>query len=64
MGGLLANGFANLILSRRFEAVHISFHPWVIVVAMVATAVVADVTGWLASFRILGQKPLEVLREE
>lgn len=64
MGGLLANGFANLILSRRFEAVHISFHPWVMVVAMVATAVVADATGWLASFRILGQKPLEVLREE
>jgi len=64
MGGLLANGFANLILSRRFEAAHISFHPWVIVVAMVATAVVADATGWLASFRILGQKPLEVLREE
>jgi putative ABC transport system permease protein len=64
MGGLLANGFANLILSRRFEAVHISFHPWVIVIAMVATAVVADATGWLASFRILGQKPLEVLREE
>jgi putative ABC transport system permease protein len=64
MGGLLSNGFANLILSRRFEAIHLSFHPWVIVVAMVATALVADVTGWLASWRILGQKPLEVLREE
>jgi putative ABC transport system permease protein len=64
MGGLLANGFANIVLSRRFEVVHISFHPWVVVAAMVATALVADVTGWLASFRILGQKPLEVLREE
>jgi putative ABC transport system permease protein len=64
MGGLLANGFANVILTRSFEAVHISFHPWVVVVAMVATALVADATGWLASFRILGQKPLEVLREE
>jgi putative ABC transport system permease protein len=64
MGGLLANGFANVILTRSFEAVHISFHPWVVVVAMVATALVADATGWLASFRILGQRPLEVLREE
>jgi putative ABC transport system permease protein len=24
----------------------------------------AIATGWIASFRILGQKPLEVLREE
>jgi putative ABC transport system permease protein len=28
------------------------------------TAVLAVATGWIASFRILGQKPLEVLREE
>jgi len=26
--------------------------------------VLAVVTGWVASFHILGQKPLEVLREE
>jgi hypothetical protein len=24
----------------------------------------ANAAGWVASFRILGQKPLEVLREE
>ena len=64
MGGLLANGFANIVLSRRFTEVHISFHPWIVVLAMIATALVADATGWLASWRILGQKPLEVLREE
>ena len=32
--------------------------------AIVATALVANAAGWLASYRILGQKPLEVLREE
>ena len=64
MGGLLANGFANIVLSRSFTEMHISFHPWIVVLAMIATALVADATGWLASWRILGQKPLEVLREE
>ncbi len=32
--------------------------------AVVGTAVLAVATGWIASFHILGQKPLEVLREE
>jgi putative ABC transport system permease protein len=32
--------------------------------ALVGTAVLTVATGWLASHRILGQKPLEVLREE
>jgi len=32
--------------------------------AIVLTAIVATGTGWLASYRILGQKPLEVLRNE
>jgi len=31
---------------------------------LLATAVLTVGTGWLASHRILGQKPLEVLREE
>jgi putative ABC transport system permease protein len=33
-------------------------------ITILATAVLATATGWIASFRILGQKPLEVLREE
>ena len=32
--------------------------------AVVLTALLANASGWLASFRILRQKPLEVLREE
>ena len=31
---------------------------------VLATAVTASFAGWLASFRILGRKPLEVLRGE
>ena len=37
---------------------------WGSAAAVVATAVLAMLTGWGASFRMLGQKPLEVLREE
>ena len=33
-------------------------------VALVGTAGLTVATGWMASHRILGRKPLEVLREE
>ena len=33
-------------------------------VALVGTAILATGTGWIASYRILGLRPLEVLREE
>ncbi len=33
-------------------------------IALLATAAATVATGWAASFRVLGQKPLEVLREE
>jgi putative ABC transport system permease protein len=68
--GLVAGGagvlFANLlssILLIKMEA----DHPmrWVVsIVAVLATALLADATGWAASHRILGQRPLEILREE
>ncbi len=32
--------------------------------ALIGTAILATATGWLASYRILGLRPLEVLREE
>lgn len=63
MGALLANGFANLLLKRMLDA-RVSFPILPAVVAVVATALIANLAGWLASFRILGQKPLEILREE
>ncbi|MBZ5606758.1 MAG: FtsX-like permease family protein [Acidobacteriia bacterium] len=63
MGALLANGFANLLLKRLLDA-QVSFPILPSLYAVIATALIANAAGWMASFRILGQKPLEILREE
>lgn len=63
MGGLLAGGFAWLVLNRLLRA-NASPDALPMVVSILATALLAVATGWLASFRTLGQKPLEILREE
>jgi putative ABC transport system permease protein len=63
MGSFLATGFASLLLKRFFDA-PFHFDPLPNFVAIAATAVIASASGWLASFRILGQKPLEILRGE
>ncbi len=69
LGGIA--GAAGVLFSLALSAVllhtlEVSFHPgWPISIAAVfATAVLAAAIGWLASVRILRQKPLEVLREE
>jgi putative ABC transport system permease protein len=63
MGSLLAGGFANLLLNRMLDAR--TFIPVIpIALSVVATALIANAAGWMASFPILGQKPLEILREE
>ena len=63
MGSLLATAFASLLLRRFFDA---PFHfDWTANAgAVVLTALIAVGAGWVASFRILGQKPLEILRGE
>jgi putative ABC transport system permease protein len=63
MGTALASGFAALVLSKLLE---IQFHPSALTntVAVAISALTATAAGWLASFRILGRKPLEILREE
>jgi putative ABC transport system permease protein len=63
MGSLLGSGFANVLLHRLLDA-PLRFDPWPNVFCVILTAVVANLAGWLASFRILGQRPLEVLRHE
>lgn len=63
MGCLLANGFAALILNRLLEADY-RFDLLPNVIAIAATPIVANAAGWVASWRILNQKPLEVLRHE
>ena len=64
IGSLLATGFTWLVLKRFFEEVPFRFDWAAVAVSVLATAVVAAISGWLASFRLLGQKPLEVLRGE
>jgi putative ABC transport system permease protein len=63
MGSLLAGGFAALVLKRLLQ---IDFHPALAThaIAVGTAALVATVAGWAASFRILGRKPLEILRDE
>jgi putative ABC transport system permease protein len=63
MGGLLAAAFAWVVLNRLLEA-RTSPDPLPMLASIAGTALIAIATGWLASFRTLGQKPLEILRDE
>jgi putative ABC transport system permease protein len=63
MGGALATAFSRLLLTRLLDA---KFQ-WELLpnlTTILLTAGLALATGWLASLRILRQRPLEVLRDE
>jgi len=68
--GLLAGSvgvvFANILTRVLLHRLEVGFHiEWAAtLIALVGTAVLATATGWIASYRILGLRPLEVLREE
>jgi len=68
--GLLAGAvgvvFANILTRVLLQRLEITFHiEWAATfTALVGTALLATATGWIASYRILGLRPLEVLREE
>ncbi len=69
--GLIAGAvglvFANLLArTLLLRALHFDyrFQPWINLGAWLAVAALTILTGWSASHRVLGQKPLEVLREE
>ena len=68
--GLLSGGvgvvFANLLTKVLLHKLEVPFHiEWLAgLIALLSSAVLATATGWVASARILGQKPLQVLREE
>ena len=68
--GLLAGAvgviFANLLTRVLLHRLEVAFHfDWIATLsALIGTAVLATATGWIASHRILGLRPLEVLREE
>jgi putative ABC transport system permease protein len=68
--GLLAGSvgvvFANVLTRVLLLKLEVDFQiEWrATLVALVGTAVLATATGWIASYRILGLRPLQVLREE
>jgi putative ABC transport system permease protein len=68
--GLLAGSvgvvFANLLTRVLLHRLEVAFRiDWgATAIALVGTAVLATATGWIASYRILGLRPLQVLREE
>ena len=63
MGGLLASGFSALLLEHVLDAQY-EFDPLPSISTIAATALITQIAGWLASFRILDRRPLEVLRGE
>ncbi|MFC6647062.1 ABC transporter permease [Granulicella cerasi] len=63
VGLVFANILARLLLVHAMHFAY-SFHITATLLMWIATAALAVIAGWAASFRILGQKPLEVLREE
>lgn len=63
VGGVLANVFTRIVADKFIEA-NFEFDWISLLVTMVGTALLANAAGWLASARILDQRPLEVLRGE
>jgi putative ABC transport system permease protein len=63
VGLVFANGLARLLLKRVFHFDYQLNIAWNLA-AVCVTAALTVAAGWLASHRVLGQKPLEVLREE
>jgi len=66
VAGLVGVFFANLVVRGLLKALTVPNEiQWQWSLGAIAlTAALTVVTGWMASYRILGQKPLEVLREE
>ncbi len=63
MGAIMASIFAALVLKRMMNAT--PEVNWLAGLASIGlTAAIAVTAGWAASFRVLGRKPLEILREE
>jgi putative ABC transport system permease protein len=63
VGSILANAFTRVISDKFIDAAF-DFNWASVAVAMLSTALLANLAGWLASARILDQRPLEVLRSE
>jgi putative ABC transport system permease protein len=67
VAGVVGIGFADLnvwVLSHHVFNVAFQMQWLLCAAGLAGTAALTVATGWVASHRILGQKPLEVLREE
>ncbi len=64
LGSLLATAFTAIVLKKLFAEAEFASGLLPILLAIALTAIIAVAAGWLASARILGQRPLEVLRGE
>ncbi len=66
LAGCVGVVFANLLTFILLHRLDVAYRlQWsAAAIAACGTAVLAVLTGWLVSIRILGQRPLEVLREE
>lgn len=66
LAGLVGVVFANLLTKALLIRLEAHWHlEWAATLtALAGTALLAVTTGWIASYRILGLRPLEVLREE
>ncbi len=63
VGLVFANITAKLVLHYVLK-IDYHFQPLLTLFTLLLTAAMTVAAGWLASHRVLGQKPLEVLREE
>ena len=63
MGALLASGFTALLLHNVLDA-EFEFDAVASLTTVLGTALIANIAGWLASYKVLNQKPLEALRHE
>jgi len=62
IGATLATIFSVIVIDRLFHAPFVV--AWLpLAAATLSTGLIAVAAGWAASFRILGEKPLEVLRQ-
>jgi putative ABC transport system permease protein len=66
LGGAVGVVFANVLTRVLVRRMDVPFHiDWqAAVFALIGTAALAMGTGWIASYRLLGLRPLQVLREE
>ncbi len=63
IGSALATAFTRVLMTRLLDAeFRVEWVPVLLTTGM--TALLAVAAGWLASLKILSQKPLEVLRDE